>query len=268
MRRVKRPFSEGCSGNALFRVQLGRPSTTARRVRAWAAVTLVLIHSPLVGPGTWVPVANELERRGRHVVVPSLLGVADAPPPHWRRCPDAVRAATKCIAGPLMLVGHSGAGPLLPAIAGVLPGEVALIFVDAFLPPPKGTVPLAEPQFMEQLRGLARNGVLPPWSTWFGEAGLRGIVHDDRVLAELEQEMPRLPLAYFEASVPAPAGWDRRPCAYLLFANDPYGSSAADARSRGWPVVELRGAHHLTLVTDPISVADALLRLERELLEA
>jgi alpha-beta hydrolase superfamily lysophospholipase len=229
-------------------------------------VTFVLVHSPLVGPGTWMPVARELERRGRHVVVPSLLGVADAPPPQWRQCVDAVRAASGHIAEPLVLVGHSGAGPLLPAIADAITGEVAaLIFVDAFLPPSAGSASLMPPAFLEQLRRLAVNGVLPPWSTWFGDEGLRGLIADSRLRSTLENEMPRLPVAYFEATVPAPAGWDDRPCGYLLFSSDSYGQSAVDARERGWPVVELPEAHHLTLVTEPVIVADALLRLERGL---
>jgi hypothetical protein len=74
-------------------------------------------------------------------------------------------------------------------------------------------------------------------------------------------------VTYFEASIPMPAGWERRPCSYLLFSADPYGRSAADARHQGWPVLELRAGHHLALVTDPTAVADALLQLERELLE-
>lgn len=116
----------------------------------------------------------------------------------------------------------------------------------------------------KQLRALARNGVLPPWSTWFGEEGLRGLVAEARLRASLEQEMPSLPRAFVEARVPAAAGWDRRPCGYLLFARDPFVPSATEARERGWPVVELAGANHLALVTDPGMVADALLGLERE----
>jgi hypothetical protein len=54
----------------------------------------VLIHSPLVGPTSWSPVGQKLERRGRDAVVPSLLGVAEAPPPQWWHVPDAVQAAT------------------------------------------------------------------------------------------------------------------------------------------------------------------------------
>ena len=228
----------------------------------------VLVHSPLVGPGTWKPVAHELERRGQAAVIPSLVGVAHAPTPQWRHCPKAVAAATEHVVGALVLVAHSGAGPLLPTIAAALSSDIAaLIFVDAFLPPTTGSVPLATPPFMAQLRALAKEDVLPPWSAWFGEQGLRELVPDARLRTALEQEMPRLPLAYFAASVPVPAGWDRWPCGYLLFASEPYGDSAAEARRRGWPVVELSDAHHLALVADPLTVTDALLRIKRALVK-
>jgi pimeloyl-ACP methyl ester carboxylesterase len=229
---------------------------------AGGGAVYVLIHSPVVGPGTWAPVARELERDGRQAVVPSLLGVAGAPPPHWRHCPEAVRAATERVTSPVVLVGHSGAGPLLPAIAEALPGEVAaLIFVDAFLPPARGRAPLGPSGFMQQLRALQRGGVLPPWHSWFGEDGIRELVPDERLRSQLEREMPRLPLAYFEASVPMPEGWSERPCGYVLLSPDPYAGSAAEARGRGWPVVEIGGAHHLSLVTDPTRVTEAILRL-------
>jgi hypothetical protein len=175
-----------------------------------------------------------------------------------------VRAATDGIPAPLVLVGHSGAGPLLPTIAGALACDVAaLVFVDAFLPPARGSAPLAPAAFLWQLRTLERDGVLPPWSRWFGENGIRALVPDEDVRAALEREMPRLPLAYFEASVPLPERWDERPCAYVLLSRDPYGESAADARGRGWPVAEIEGAHHLALVTDASDITAALLGLER-----
>jgi pimeloyl-ACP methyl ester carboxylesterase len=117
----------------------------------------VLIHSPLVGPTTWSPLVEELERRGRETVVPPLLGVAETPSPQWRHVPDAVRAVATRAGGPSVLVGHSGGGLLLPVIADARPGERdALVFMDSFLPPASGSLPLAPPELMEQLRALAR----------------------------------------------------------------------------------------------------------------
>jgi hypothetical protein len=227
----------------------------------------VLIHSPVVGPTTWSPVAHELEMRGLETIVPSLLGVADAPAPQWRYVPEAERIATAHASSPDMLVGHSGGGPMLPSIAAALSAEVAaLIFVDSFLPAAGGSVPLAPPGFMDQLRALATDGLLPRWSSWFGEDTMRELIPDERLRAVLVAEMPRLPLSYFEASVPLPKAWDTRPCAYLLFSSQPYGPCAADARGRGWPVAEIPQARHLALSTEPTTVTDALLDLERALI--
>jgi hypothetical protein len=43
---------------------------------------------------------------------------------------------------------------------------------------------------------------------------MRELVPDERLRANLEAKMPRLPLSDFEATVPLPDGWtNRRPCA-------------------------------------------------------
>jgi hypothetical protein len=212
------------------------------------------------------PAAAWGERRGRTAIVPSLTGVAGAPAPGWQHCVDVVRGATKSVDGSLLLAGHSGAGPLLPVIAAALrPPVRGLVFIDAFLPPTVGEMPLAPAGFMTRLRDLARDGVLPPWSEWFGADTFRELVPDAELRATLEREMPRLPLHYFDASVPVPEGWDRRACAYLLLSADVYGDSAAAARDRSWAVSELHGEHHLAPVTSPLAVATALLELERDL---
>jgi hypothetical protein len=211
----------------------------------------VLVHSPLVGPTCWLPVARELERRGRVAVVPSLLGVAEAPEPQWRHVPAAVRVATSHLQQRVVLVGHSGAGLLLPVIADALDVEVA------------GS-PLGAPEFMDQLRAMATDGLLPTWSCWFGLDAMRELVPDERLRADLEAEMPPLPLSYFEAAVPVPDEWGTRcPCAYLLLSATPYGESAAEARAYRWPVIEIAGVQHLAIATNPIPVTEALLDLER-----
>jgi pimeloyl-ACP methyl ester carboxylesterase len=207
-----------------------------------------------------------MERRGRRALVPSLVGVADAPPPQWRHCVDEVSEALGDEDDPVLLVGHSGAGPLLPAVADAAPLEVAgLIFVDAALPPESGAASLAPEELMEQLRGLARDEVLPRWSDWFGDDVMRELVPDEALREDLEREMPRMPLTYFEADVPVPERWSDQPCAFLLLSVEQYGESAEEARRRGWPEAELRGANHLTTATDPVAVVDQLLGLEARL---
>jgi len=95
---------------------------------------------------------------------------------------------------------------------------------------------------------------------------MRELVPDAALRSALEGEMPRLPLSYFDARVRMPDGWPEWPCAYLLLSPDTYyGESAARARNLGWPVSDLPGAHHLSIVTDPVAVTDSLLGLERAL---
>ena len=106
-----------------------------------------LIHSPLVGPITWSAVADELSRRQVGVVVPDLgAPVETETGPHWKRhVALAARAiASVPAAASVVLVGHSGAGALLPAIRDAMDRACAgYIFVDAGLPsanePRKGT---------------------------------------------------------------------------------------------------------------------------------
>jgi hypothetical protein len=78
----------------------------------------------------------------------------------------------------------------------------------------------------------------------------------DRLTAILT-ELPELPLSYFDERVPMPSAWSSTAGAYILLS-DPYRSDAAEAASRGWPVIELPGAH-LDIVMRPTAVANAIL---------
>jgi hypothetical protein len=224
----------------------------------------VLVHSPLLGPSSWGWVARELRDRGRSAVVPALLGGADAPWPSWHDVCGAVKAASPDRRDAVVLVGHSGAGTLLPAIADSIRSDVAgLVFVDAFLPPSGGVAQLVAAEFIDNLRALATDDLLPPWSTWFGQTAMRELVPDPARRAEVEADMPRMPLSSLLAPVPIPERWQRYPCAYVLLSTQPYAASAAEARARGWPLAEIPDGKHLDAVRRPTAVTDALLAVER-----
>src|SRR5438105_14128710 len=97
----------------------------------------VLVHSPLVGPLTWAPVAEALRQWGHDALVPVLRDTDDDDRPYWQQ---QVASVTQTLAAvpadrALVLVGHSGAGALLPAIGQTAGHRVAAyIFVDAGLP--------------------------------------------------------------------------------------------------------------------------------------
>jgi hypothetical protein len=218
----------------------------------------VLVHSPLVGPSTWAPVAAELERRGESVLIPSLPDPSAMPPPRWRACVDAVQAA---IAGTdpagLVLVSHSGSGVLLPAIST---GARAYIFVDGEVPHP-GVIPVMPEWLRENVVRLATGDRLPPWSEWWGPDAMARLVPDPDTRAAITADLPRLPLDYVDEAVEVPA-WPEHAGAYLqlspLFAD-----TADDAQARGWPVERI-DAGHLHLVVDPADVADRIVRLARQ----
>ncbi len=72
----------------------------------------------LVGPFTWALVTDHLRQRGHHALVPELPNPTE--PPFWLRHFDSVAHALADLpaAEPVVLIGHSGAVPLLPGIPG------------------------------------------------------------------------------------------------------------------------------------------------------
>jgi hypothetical protein len=77
-------------------------------------------------------------------------------------------AAAETSGDPVVVVGHTGAASVLPAVAAALRGVRRMVFVDARLPPCEGTFTPGG-DFLDALRALAHDGVLPVWSQWWGE---------------------------------------------------------------------------------------------------
>lgn len=218
--------------------------------------SLVLIHSPFLGPASWQSTAQAVERRGRRVEVPSLLEVARSEPPYW---PAGVEAIVRAAADePVILVPHSNAGRYVPAVVQELGEQVrGVVFVDAALP---GGEPLTPPDFLAKLAGA--DGMLPRWTSWWDEADVAPLFPDPQVRAMVEAEQQRMPLAYYDHVPPAPEGWAVPPCAYLWFG-EPYDEGAAQATAYGWPTVHLPGTH-LHMLAEPDAVAEAVLELSAD----
>lgn len=210
--------------------------------------TIVLVHSPLVGPATWQPVAEVLQQGGHRVVVPSLLD-AITPPYHGH----FATAATEGVTGPAIVVGHSGAGVLLPAIAEALDASAA-VFVDAVLPHP-GTSWLAtvSEELREQVAGLVHDGRLAPWHTWFPPEVLHRLLPDPDVRARIVAEIPSVPVAYLAEPAPETRLSHGVHCAYVRLS-DAYDDEAAEAERRGW-WVRRADMDHLAIVTRPERIA-------------
>ncbi|HEX6539659.1 MAG TPA: alpha/beta fold hydrolase [Candidatus Dormibacteraeota bacterium] len=223
---------------------------------------VVLVHSPSVGPSTWEAVAHQLRKQHIDVIVPSLREVADADPPSGPIVLACVRSALRDAARmrPLTVVVHSNAGYFAPILALDPDMRVtSLIFVDASLPSTSGSSALAQPELLAFLRDQAIDGVLPPWTTWWPDEEAARLFPDRETMRRFQRDEPRLPLAYYEQAVPAPAGWDDRHCAFLLYS-DAYAPTAEVARGRGWPVEAIAG-EHLHMLVDPAATANAIIRL-------
>jgi hypothetical protein len=224
----------------------------------------VLVHSPSVGPATWLPVARRLRDTAHQALVPSLLGVGDGDPPYWRRVVDAVTGDLTALDPdqPVVLVAHSNAGVFVPVlVAGLAQPVVSCVFADATVPATDGaSTPMAPAEFLPFLQERTEaDGRLPPWSRWWDEADTAALFPDAQTRQLITAQEPRLPLAYYYEDVPAPAGWAGRPCAFLQFSAG-YEEPARLARSLGWPVRTVPG-EHLHQVADPGAVASALVDL-------
>lgn len=224
---------------------------------------LLLVHSPLVGSGTWDLVAADLAGRGCEVSVPDLTGTVAAGPPYCVRQAEVIARSTS--GRPAILIGHSGAGPLLAA-AGAVIGQVrGYVFVDAGLPIPGQTWMETVPaELAVQVRGMAdAQGWLPPWPQWWGDEAMAGLIPDLAVRRQFAASCPRLPLAMFEEVHPPAPQWPDAPAAYLQLS-EAYQDQAAWARELGWPVAE-RMSHHLAPLTHSALVAESLHELLGEL---
>jgi hypothetical protein len=231
---------------------------------------VVLVHSPLVGPRSWGSVATCLARAGVATVVPVLRDSAASDEPYWRQEAASVARELETVPAdqPLVLAGHSGAGPLLPAIArAVRQPVVAQLYVDAGLPHGRRSrldeMAANNADFAAQLRTrLAAGERFPEWR----EDDLRDLVPDAALRRGLVAELRPRPLAFFTELLPDYSEQPELPGGYILFSA-PYASQMAAARRRGWPCREF-AAGHFHLLADPEAVAAALRDLLAELMPA
>lgn len=225
-------------------------------------VCYVLLHSPLVGPLTWQPVAQILRLRGEQVLVPDISPALRQGPPYYDHIAALVRQASSFLPAsqPLLLAGHSGAGPLLPAIRRRLEQPISgYLFVDAGLPRHDTSFfDRVPPELSAPLRQMERQpGWLPPWADWFGgEDAIREILPDDARRREFLENLSPVPVALLEERTPVSEGWPDAPCGYLQFS-EAYEEEAEEARQSGWPWQNLQ-AGHLHMLVDEEEVAGSL----------
>ena len=223
------------------------------------AAWLLFVHSPLVGSATWDLVAADLAGSGCEVGVPDLTGTVTAGRPYCLRQAEVIAGSAS--GQPAILIGHSGAGPLLAAAGAIMDQVRGYVFVDAGLPIPgqtwMETVPL---DLAAQLREMADDqGWLPPWPQWWADETLAELIPDPGARRRFSAGCPRLPLAMFEEVHPPAPQWPDAPAAYLQLS-EAYEDQASKARELGWPVAQ-RMSHHLAPLTDAALVAESMREL-------
>jgi hypothetical protein len=203
------------------------------------------------------------------VLVPTLTDSGETPPPYWQQHAASLQRALAPIPQerPLVFVGHSAAGSLLPVLAQVAHHPVkAYLFVDAGLPH-LGKSRLDEmeasvPERAQGLRQLLASGKRFP--NWTNE-DLSELLSDGHARQQMLAELQPRPLNFFEEAMPLVPGWFDVPSGYLLFTQG-YRHYLEQAQRAGWPNRTLPGGHFHMLV-DPIAVSATLVELMKQIYE-
>ena len=235
--------------------------------QAAPGISFALIHSPLVGPGTWQPVSDALEQAGHQVVIPELVDLPTVAIPFWQQHAESAAGAIQAadLEADLVLVGHSGAGPLLPAIGERLhqsPG--AYLFVDAGIPQDGASrldlMKLEMAEWADEFEShLLEGGCFPEW----GKADLENLILDRELRRETIQGLRPRARDFFVEPIEALAEWADTPCGYLQFTGS-YDVPARQAVRDGWLFMRLDVGHFHMLV-DPGIVASIVMQMAGKL---
>ena len=194
------------------------------------------------------------------MAVPSLLGAATTA----EQAEVVADAAEATGAREVVLMGHGGAGPLLPAMGASVVGRgvhpAAYLFVDADLPHPGSSrLAMVHPALWARLVPSVVDDTLPPWNEWTGTDVLEALVPDAEVRERVRAELRPVPLATLREPMPEVPGWPDAPCGYVRLSGPNY-AWEAEAAAQGWAVVSLE-SDHLHLLVDPDRVTTVLVAL-------
>jgi hypothetical protein len=231
------------------------------------SLNFILVPGPLVRGSSWAPTARLLREAGYDAQIPDVLDDGQAPP-RWSAWTTHLLARITPCDQPV-LVGHSSASALVAHLAASMDCR-CLIIVDGEVPPSHGTAAPVRPALRDFVNSLAAgDGTLPLWSRWFEadarRASLVGVdllARDPVAFAAFERGLPTLSVGWFDDTI-ALAGWDHVPAGFIQ-CSPIYDHAAAEARRRGWPVINLHGTHlHPTLA--PAETMRAIASMARQL---
>lgn len=237
--------------------------------------TFVLVHGAWHGGWVWKKVRPLLREAGHEVFTPTLTGLGER---RHLASPDvSLDTHIQDVAGVLeyedlrdvVLVGHSYAGMVITGVAERIPDRLArIVYLDAFLPGDgkalNDYVPGMVAGYEESVRTHGDGWRLP----FAGTLTLTALgVTDATDIAWMSPRMDDQPYRTFVEPVrisPETARKVRR--VYLLSSERPHYLAAAErARTQGFDVVNVPGAGHDVMVTQPEELSRALVRLAEQL---
>jgi hypothetical protein len=225
----------------------------------------VLIHSPLVGPLTWQLVAREIKNRNLEAIAPSLTDDPNSTLPYWQQHAESFAKSLDRIAihRRIVLVAHSGAGPLLPILRQSVTCDsiVSYVFVDAGIPLNGSSrldlMRLSDPQWADQFhQALLRGERFPEWN----EDDLSEEIPDAALRRRMVSEINPRSLAFYGEPIPVFDNWPDAPCAYIQFTTS-YDWDCMRAERAGWHVRKLHAGHFHMLV-DPAAVTNMIIQIQ------
>jgi hypothetical protein len=224
----------------------------------------VLIHSPLVGPLTWQLVAHEMESRGFEAITPTLTDDPNSALPFWQQQAESFAKRLERIDTnqAVVLVAHSGAGPLLPILRQSIEQPViSYVFVDAGVPLNGSSrldlIRQGDQQWADQFhQALLRGESFPTWD----EDDLREEIPDAALRRRMVSEIHPRSLDFYTEPIPVFTGWPDAPCAYIQFTSS-YDWDCSRAEQAGWRVRKLHVGHFHMLV-DPKAVTNMIIQIQ------
>ncbi len=247
----------------------------------------ILVHGPLIGPFTWVPVAAELRKLGATAVIPALNSPAIRDGAYWQHHCDLFALEMRDVSmdtNEAVLVGHAGAGPLLPKLGERIEGPAAYVLVDSDLPKDGASLfdMFADEAHVEEFRRAAVEPSLPRGRLasqpervataqtvreWPLDLLRDAVTLQPNNMADVNSTVfagkRPTPIEVLEEPLPVPPAWPDAPVGYLHLSAT-YDGAAAAAAAQGWPVRALP-ASHVQMLLDPEPFARALAAFAEEL---
>ena len=232
--------------------------------------TFVLVHGAWHGGWCWKKVRPLLQAAGHTVYTPTLTGLGERA--HLSR-PDIdldthIQDVVKTIEcedlNQVILVGHSYAGMVITGVAARVPSRLAqVVYLDAFLPEEGKSLndySIGAGAYDQNVREHGDGWRLPLAGTLTLQ--MLGIT-DPADVAWMAPRMVDQPYKTFTQASGTAAGSakDVRHVYLLSSERKHYLEAAQRARAKGFRVLNVPGAGHDVMVTQPREMVDALLTL-------